>query len=69
MSCRHGVYQRNVGDGLQGLVVAACVLRAVKNVDHGWSVRRKNSWEDVTVKCQQVTKGGPLSQSSQENVE
>ena len=60
MSCHHDVYQRHVGEGLQGLVVAACVLRAVKNVDHERSVRLRNSWEDVTVKRQQVTKG-PLS--------
>jgi hypothetical protein len=49
VSCRHDVYQRHVGEGLQGLVVTACVLRAVKNVYHGWSVRLRNSWEDVTL--------------------
>ena len=38
MSCHHDVYQRHVREGLQGLVVASCVLRTVKNVDHGWSV-------------------------------
>jgi hypothetical protein len=44
------------------------MLRAVNTVDRGWSVRRRNSWEDVTVKRQQVTKGS-LSQESQNNFE